>query len=187
MRYQPRGLYFSRASLRREVCVSKSIGLALQLEGNLPFFLCFTFYLRAISKYNTPGGAYIWRGDLTKGFLHYEFGGLIFGGAYFRNFTVSKLPMLTSNDVLNFCLFWRQTQERFSKGSVVHQTLAKTSAGYFSFFAQRAKNFPPFFYLFNCVKLSNAQTVVLFIVGQEVERINIKSSESPEYKITSTL
>ena len=24
-----------------------------------------------------PRGAYIWRGDLTKGFLHYEFGGLI--------------------------------------------------------------------------------------------------------------
>ena len=28
------------------------------------------------------GGAYIWRGDLTEGFLHYRFGGLIFGGAY---------------------------------------------------------------------------------------------------------
>ena len=27
-------------------------------------------------------GAYIWRGDLTEGFLHYRFGGLIFGGAY---------------------------------------------------------------------------------------------------------
>ena len=27
-------------------------------------------------------GAYIWRGDLTKGFLRYKFGGLIFGGAY---------------------------------------------------------------------------------------------------------
>ena len=26
--------------------------------------------------------AYIWRGDLTEGFLHYQFGGLIFGGAY---------------------------------------------------------------------------------------------------------
>ena len=26
--------------------------------------------------------AYIWRGDLTEGFLRYEFGGLIFGGAY---------------------------------------------------------------------------------------------------------
>ena len=29
-----------------------------------------------------PQGAYIWRGDLTEGFLHYRFGGLIFGGAY---------------------------------------------------------------------------------------------------------
>ena len=37
-----------------------------------------------------PGGAYIWRGDLTEGFLGYEFGRLIFGGAYFRNFTVSQ-------------------------------------------------------------------------------------------------
>ena len=45
------------------------------------------------SKCKSPG-AYIWRGDLTEGFLRYEFGGLIFGGAYtwrdlcFRNFTV---------------------------------------------------------------------------------------------------
>ena len=35
-----------------------------------------------------PRGAYIWRGDLTEGLLRYWFGGLIFGGAYFRNFTV---------------------------------------------------------------------------------------------------
>ena len=35
-----------------------------------------------------PEGACIWRGDLTEGFLRYEFGGLIFGGAYFWNFTV---------------------------------------------------------------------------------------------------
>ena len=34
------------------------------------------------------GGAYIGRGDLTEGFLHYKFAGLILGGAYFRNFTV---------------------------------------------------------------------------------------------------
>ena len=27
-------------------------------------------------------GAYIWRGDLTEGFLPYEFWGLIIGGAY---------------------------------------------------------------------------------------------------------
>ena len=35
-------------------------------------------------------GAYIWRGDLTEWFLRYWFGGPIFGGAYFRNFTVLK-------------------------------------------------------------------------------------------------
>ena len=29
-----------------------------------------------------PGGAYIWRGVLTEGFSHYQFGGLIFGRAY---------------------------------------------------------------------------------------------------------
>ena len=27
-------------------------------------------------------------GDLTEGYLRYRFEGLIFGGAYFRNFTV---------------------------------------------------------------------------------------------------
>ena len=63
----------------REICVSKSIGLALQLEVNLPFLLCFTLYLRAISKYKPPRGLIFRRGDLTEGFLRYEFGGLIFG------------------------------------------------------------------------------------------------------------
>ena len=32
--------------------------------------------------------AQMWRGDLTEGFLRYWFGGLIFGGTDFRNFTV---------------------------------------------------------------------------------------------------
>ena len=30
-----------------------------------------------------PRGAFIRRGDLTEVFLRYDFGGLIFGGAYF--------------------------------------------------------------------------------------------------------
>ena len=57
----------------------------------------FILNLRATSKYKPPG-AYIWRGDLPEGFLRQEFGGLVFGGAYFRNFTViyektkGKLP-----------------------------------------------------------------------------------------------
>ena len=37
-----------------------------------------------MDKFN-PRGAYIWRGDLTEGLLRYEFGGLIFGGAYTRS------------------------------------------------------------------------------------------------------
>ena len=37
-----------------------------------------------------PKGAHIWRGDLTEGFLLYEFRGLIFGGAYFRNSTAYR-------------------------------------------------------------------------------------------------
>ena len=66
--------------MRREICVSKSIGLALWLEVNLPFLLCFTLYLRAIFQVQAPRE--LWRGDLTEGFLDYRFGGLIFGGAY---------------------------------------------------------------------------------------------------------
>ena len=67
---------FGEAYLCREICISKSIGQALQLEGNLPFLLCFTLYLTAVSKYKPPG-AHIWRGDLTDGFLRYKFGELI--------------------------------------------------------------------------------------------------------------
>ena len=84
-----KGLIFGGANLWREICVSKSIGLALQLEGSLPFLLCFTLYFRAIYKYK-PQGAYIWRGDLTEGFLRYESGGVIFGGAYTWRGLLSK-------------------------------------------------------------------------------------------------
>ena len=45
----------------------------------------------------SPWGAYIWRGDLTEGFLRYRFGGLIFGGTYFRNFTVFVILRIARN------------------------------------------------------------------------------------------
>ena len=51
------------------------------LHVTAPFLPCFILYFRALSKYKPPG-AYIRRGDLTEGFLRYEFEGLIFGGAY---------------------------------------------------------------------------------------------------------
>ena len=40
------------------------------------------------SKYKPPREGLYWRGDLTGGFLRYRFGGLVFGGAFFPNFTV---------------------------------------------------------------------------------------------------
>ena len=74
------------------------------MEGNLRFkidwaslivgmkftvFSLFCFVSEGNFQVQAPGGAYIRRGDLTEGFLHYEFGGLISGGAYFWNFMVS--------------------------------------------------------------------------------------------------
>ena len=75
------------------------------MEGNLGFkinwasltvgrkFTVFALFYSVFEgnfKVQAPGGAYIWRGALTEGFLRYEFGGLIHGGTYFRNFTVSR-------------------------------------------------------------------------------------------------
>ena len=47
------------------------------------FFALFYFVFEGTFPSTSPGGgAYIWRGDLTEGFLRYKFGGLIFGGTY---------------------------------------------------------------------------------------------------------
>ena len=82
------GLIFEGAYPWREICVSKSIGPACKGKEIFNILLGFSLYSKANSKYKPPPGAYIRRGDLTEGFLRYEFEGLIFGGAYFRNFTV---------------------------------------------------------------------------------------------------
>ena len=85
------GLIFGGAYLRGDICISKSIGLPLKLEGNLPFLLCFALYL--IYEGNpvpstSPRWDFYSEGRFNGGFLRYEFGGPIFGGPYFRNFTV---------------------------------------------------------------------------------------------------
>ena len=51
-------------------------------------FALFYFVFEGKFQVQAPRGAYIRRGDLTEGFLRYDFGGLIFGGAYFWNFRV---------------------------------------------------------------------------------------------------
>ena len=54
-------------------------------------FALFYFVFECNFPSTSPRGAYIWRGDLTEDFLRYLFGGLILGGAYFRNFTVCSV------------------------------------------------------------------------------------------------
>ena len=76
------GLIFGGAYLQREICVSKSIGLALQLEVNLPFLLCFTLYLRAIFQVQAPGGLYL-EGRFNGGFFALPvWGAYIWRGLY---------------------------------------------------------------------------------------------------------
>ena len=59
------------------------------MEGNLCFKIDWASFIDG-NKYTVFALFYIWRGDLTEGFLRYRFGGLIFGGAYFHNFTVPQ-------------------------------------------------------------------------------------------------
>ena len=67
------------------------IDLAILLVGRkFTVFALFYFVFENYFQVQALGAAYIWRGDLTEGFLRYEFGGLIHGGAYFRNFSVKR-------------------------------------------------------------------------------------------------
>ena len=81
------GPIFGGAYARREICVSKSIGLAC--SGKEIYHFCFVLLcIRGqIPSTSPPGGLYS-EGRFNGGFLRYDFGGLIHGGAYFRNFTV---------------------------------------------------------------------------------------------------
>ena len=55
---------------------------SLILGSKFTVFDLFYFVFESNFPSTSPPGAYIWRGDLTEGFLRYQFGGLIFGGAY---------------------------------------------------------------------------------------------------------
>ena len=86
------GLIFGGAYVRREICVSKSIGLAC--SGKEIYHFCFVLLcIRGQIPSTSPRGAYIRRGDLMEVFCVTILGGLYLeglthGGAYFRNFTV---------------------------------------------------------------------------------------------------
>ena len=107
------GFIFGEAYIWRGLCMEGNLHFkidwaSLILGRKLTIFLSFTLYSRAIFKYKPlegAWGAYIWRGNLTEGILHYEFGGLIFGGAYtFQNFTVFNNIIILSN--ISLCLLY---------------------------------------------------------------------------------
>ena len=74
-------LVFEGTYVRREICNSKSIRLACR--GKEIYHFCIVLLcIQGQIPSTSPPGAYIRRGDLTEGFLRYDFGGLIFGGAF---------------------------------------------------------------------------------------------------------
>ena len=92
-------------------------------------FACFILNLRAISTYKPPG-ACVLRGHLSQGCLCHEFGGLLFGGAYFRNFMVfrktSRVMMIQSRTKRTQCI-WKTytTPDRAHKNQLRSKKDAK--------------------------------------------------------------
>ena len=88
----PGAYIFQRPFLRglsteRNLCF-KIDWASLIVGSKFTIFALFYFVFEGNFPSTSPRGAYIWRGDLTEGFLCYRIGGPIFGGAYSRNFTV---------------------------------------------------------------------------------------------------
>ena len=88
------GLIFGGAYVQRGL--SKEGNLHLQIDwaslivgGKFTIFALFYFVFGGNFPSTGSQGAYIWRDGLPEGFLRYRFGGLIHGGAYFWNFTVT--------------------------------------------------------------------------------------------------
>ena len=73
--------------MRREICVSKSIGLAC--SGKEIYHFCFVLLcIRGQIPSTSPRGGLYSEGRFNGGFFASRLWGVIFGGAYFRNFTV---------------------------------------------------------------------------------------------------
>ena len=77
---------------------------SLIVGSKFTVFALFCFVFEGNFPGTSPREVYIWRGDLTEGFLRYRLGGLIFGGAYFRNFTVSVFHVVDSPDLSDLSL-----------------------------------------------------------------------------------
>ena len=90
-------------------------------------FALFYFVFEGNFPSTSPRGAYIWRGDLTKGFLCYRFEGLIHGWSYFRNFTVVHLYLLY--DDIYSVRIWITSFRRFWYKYRIHEHRVQVRIG----------------------------------------------------------
>ena len=79
-------LIFGGAFIQRGLSTEGNLRFKIDLAslivgGEFTVFALFYFVFEDNFPSTSPRGAYIWRGDLTEGFLRYRFWGLIFGGA----------------------------------------------------------------------------------------------------------
>ena len=81
-----RGLYSEGLIYGGKFAFQNRLGKSI-VGRKFTVFALFYFVFEGNFPSTSPQGAYIWRDDLTEGFLGYRFGGLIHGGACFRNFT----------------------------------------------------------------------------------------------------
>ena len=85
------------------------IGWANLIVGSkITVFVLFYFVFEGNFPSTSRWGAYIWRGDLTEGFLRHRFGRLILRGAYFRNFTVIQSSVPTEPFTICFVTIKRE-------------------------------------------------------------------------------
>ena len=145
---KPRSLYFSKDLFEGLIFGGAYILRGLSTEGNLRFkiywaslivgkkftvLLCFTLYLSAISKYKPPVGLYFNGGYSC--ILCYDFGGLyleglIHGGAYFWNFTVTHGFSLHMQN--HFILWQIQNNCKLNRGTLANGTLETSLRSYLS-------------------------------------------------------
>ena len=70
---------------------------SLIVQRRFTVFALFYFVFEGNFQVQAPRGAYIWRGDLTEGFLRYEFGGAyIWRGLYIEGLIFGILRYLRS-------------------------------------------------------------------------------------------
>ena len=99
---------------------------SLIVGSKFTVFALFYFVFEGNFPSTSPRGAYIWRGDLTEGFLRYRIGGLIHGGAYFRNFTV-PFHVFSTFDMDKTSVNFRSFAELYLRSLMTHHSSSNSA------------------------------------------------------------